>query len=521
MKLDYYLWTRRTAFLSAFSFFLSQHERVPVWLAPHESLLLRRIQEQNEGICYLDTAAAATGGGGSALEKRHKQTFLLEHIRDAVGHDTQIVLIGEATHGTQEFYQIRSEITKFLLEQQDDDGFDAVLLEADFPACWAVNRFVGGEGRTDAVKTSAITSTTTTSAVREAMSGFQDRFPKWMWLNKVTVDFVDWLAEHNNKIRKDQFSSSRLPVLFIGLDIYSLFQSIDSVVAYLENIHENRFADIVRDQYSILDSFRPDANKYAEAFFQGMVPSQESNVVRALQLLQRNKQKLLRQSPESSQAYFAALQNARVVVAVEAYYRALMQASLEGKDSRTLWNIREHAMFNTLQSSLQWIHQKKKTPARVIVWAHNSHVGDMRAISNKDIYQCNLGQMCRQKFGKNRVYSIGFSCNKGNVRAAHEWGEADEIMELLPAVEGSHEYLLSKLAEKTQCNAVGYTFRSNAISVNVDDAARKLFSMPRIQRSIGLAYVPERELQSHYHVSNLSEEFDFFIHVDQSHAVEI
>lgn len=475
---------------------------------------------------------------GISLSQLHRTSF--QQIRDAIGESCQVVLIGEATHGTEEFYRIRIELTKALLE----DGFDAVLCEGDFPPFSEVNRFVGGaqggretvsaqsprEPDNDEESFSNTGSSAAITKVSQAMAGLRDRFPEWMWSNNAMREFVIWLRHFNS--RRAQSSSGQeknetitgdrrlFPIQLFGLDIYTLFRSADEVIGYLYGAGEFDLARQAQDRYSTLNSFRPEPKEYGRAVHNDTITSQASNVAKMLTALYQHENRLY-QNSGNGQELFNAIENARVVAAAESYFRQLFE-----EDDMT-WNLRDSAFLNTVKEVITHVEQQKKAlgrgseKARVIVWAHNSHVGDARATENASKRKHSLGQLCREAFGKQNVYIIGFSSYDGKVRAASHWGGRDQVMELNPAFEGSHEYLLHMIAKKRTQNAFGYTLRSNSGSATVDEVARKLLKMDRVERFVGANYIPETELRSHYLICNMSEQFDFILHVDHSTALHV
>jgi len=459
---------------------------LPPWLPANERSLLERMMQEGESLAELQRTNFA-------------------RIREAVG-DAQIVLIGEATHGTEEFYRIRADLTKCLLEQ---DGFDACLCESDFPEMFQVNRFIGGTHAVRKLKPQ-MTVRSPPTTVDEAMAGFRDRFPEWMWLNDSMRDFVLWLR-HFNKMAS---SSNRFPVQLLGLDIYSLHRSMDEVVNYFMDAGEIQLAQEACRRYSTLNNFRPEPTDYGTA----AVPAQADNVAKVLTDLYQH-ENLLHQIPGNGQEFFNAIENAHVVAAAEAYFRQMYTGGI--------WNLRDSAFLNALQDVIEYLRKQKTAkgiidePVRVVVWAHNSHVGDASATEAGARGQYNLGQLCRQVFGKNKVFIVGFTTFEGTVRAAKHWGGDGAVVALNPAVEGSHEYLLHLVAKNLQRNAFGYTFRSNTPRAETDTAARELFQTERVERFVGVSYHPDTELQSHYSTCSLSNQFDYTIHVDQTSALQV
>jgi erythromycin esterase-like protein len=481
---------------------------LPSWLTDREDMLVRQIVQNREG---------------TDIEEMHRAKF--EPLRTVCG-GAEIVLLGEATHGTQEFYQLRADITRYLIEH---DHFDAVACEGDHPLFEDLNRFVAGEE-------GALQGT-----VQDAFDSFPDRFPAWLWRNDAFAGFISWLAKFNA-------SRATAPVQLLGLDIYSLYPSMDQVIRYLENDQLNggskhdSLAQDVRDLYAPLDHFRPEPTDYGKEVFYGSMAPQASNVAQVVRKLQSAIEGVTcsKHNPTSVLDLCNALESARVVAASEAYYRLLPETRERRKDYTTLWNLREAAMFRALQSlraRLQRRKQKQSSlpscPPKIIVWAHNSHVGDVRATQRAYKSPQNgggpsllvsLGQLCRQVFGRTKVYSIGFTSNTGTVRAARAWGEPDLALQLQPAVEGSHEHLLGTLSKLLRRNVVGYCFRSLGDRDGervVEGSTRELFAVPRIQRLVGATYSADTELRSHYETAVLSQEFDYVFHVDRSTAVRV
>lgn len=457
---------------------------LPPWLPANERSLLARAMRE-----------------GVPLAELQRTNFA--RIREAIG-DAQIVLIGEATHGTEEFYRIRADLTKCLLEQ---DGFDACLCESDFPETFQVNRFVGGTHAIRKLTSQTMVHSSPPATAEEAMAGFRERFPRWMWFNDAMRDFVLWLRHFNASRRK------RFPVQLLGLDIYSLHRSMDEVVNYLMDAGEESLCRQVIRRYSTLNKF-PEPSDYGKA----AVPAQADNVAKVLTDLYKHENQL-QQMPGNGQEFYNAIENAHVVAAAEAYFRQMYTGDV--------WNLRDSAFLNTITSVITYLRQQKTAkgisnePVRVVVWAHNSHIGDASATGVRARGQHNLGQLCRQVFGKDKAFIVGFSTFGGTVRAAKYWGGDDSVVALKPAMEGSHEYLLHLLAQNLRWNAFGYILRSNSHSAEIDTAARELFQTERVERFVGVSYKPDTEIQSHYSTCCLSNQFDYIIHVDQTSALRV
>lgn len=404
-----------------------------------------------------------------------------EALDEIIG-DARIVLIGESSHGTHEFYEARAAITKWLIEEK---GFCAVAAEADWPDAYRVNRYVRGLG-------------SDTSAV-EALSGFE-RFPAWMWRNVVVRDFVDWLHGRNARCRSD----GRVQAGFYGLDLYSLHRSMQEVIRYLENV-DPAAAARARDRYACFDHTSADdgqAYGYAAAFGAGL--SCERQAIEQLVDMQRNAIDYARRDGLIAEDdAFYAQQNAQTVRNAEVYYRAMFSGRV------TSWNLRDQHMAHTLQALLDHLgrHQTHR-PARIVVWAHNSHVGDARATEVGGDGQLTLGELVRERYGDD-CRLIGFTTYSGTVTAASEWGGIAERKTVRRALNGSVEELFHE------------TGRSDfLVSPMLSRAAAAPLDVVRLGRAIGVIYLPETERQSHYYHVRPSEQFDAIIHVDKTRALE-
>lgn len=449
---------------------------------------------------------------GVSLRELRQTSF--RRIRDGIG-DAAVVLIGDSTHGTEEFYRIRAELTKVLIEH---DGFDAVLCEGDFPPFFELNRYVGGARPHIGLPRSTFHEEIGFGSVDDAMQGFTERFPVWMWMNNVVKDFAMWLQAFNDS-RRAKHEEKKLPVQLLGLDIYSLFRSIDEVTTYLNESGETELATVAKHRYETLNNFRPEPREYANALRNNTVSSQEKNVNILLTALHRLERRL-GYIPGDGYELFSALQNARVVAAAESYHRK----SIMGGE--TEWNIRESAFLGMVDETVSFLAKKKKeqgdkTKPRVIVWAHNSHVGDSDATEYKVRGQHSIGQLCRKAMGKDNVFILGFSTHEGTVRAAREWGGHDAIMKLDPSFDGSAEQILHCLSRLRHQNVFGYLLRANdrMRSVSVDKTARQILGSDLLQRFVGVTYIRSNELRVHYSTGRLSDQYDFIIHVDRSSAL--
>lgn len=404
-----------------------------------------------------------------------------EALDEIIG-DAHIVLIGESSHGTHEFYESRAAITRWLIEEK---GFCGVAAEADWPDAYRVNRYVRGLG-------------SDTSAV-EALSGFE-RFPAWMWRNVVVRDFVDWLHVRNARCRSD----GRPQAGFYGLDLYSLHRSMQEVIRYLENV-DPAAAARARDRYACFDHTSADdgqAYGYAAAFGAGL--SCEREAIEQLVDMQRNAIDYARRDGlVAEDEAFYAQQNAQTVRNAEVYYRSMFSGRV------TSWNLRDQHMAHTLQALMDHLgrHQEHRS-ARIVVWAHNSHVGDARATEVGGDGQLTLGQLVRERY-RDDCRLLGFTTYSGTVTAASEWGGIAERKTVRRALNGSVEELFH---ETGRTDFLVSPMLSRAVAAPLD--------VVRLGRAIGVIYLPETERQSHYYHVRPSEQFDAIIHVDRTRALE-
>ncbi|GAA4542433.1 erythromycin esterase family protein [Mycobacterium paraffinicum] len=402
-------------------------------------------------------------------------------LEELIG-DARIVLIGESSHGTHEFYEARAEITKWLIEEK---GFCAVAAEADWPDAYRVNRYVRGIGDD--------------TSADEALSGFE-RFPAWMWRNTVVRDFVEWLRTRN---RLHENNGQR-QAGFYGLDLYSLHRSMQEVIGYLDKV-DPKAAARARERYACFDHASADdgqAYGFSAAF--GAGPSCEQEAIDQLVDMQRNELAYARRDGLLAEdELFYAHQNAQTVHNAEVYYRAMFSGRV------TSWNLRDKHMAQTLEALLKHLDRHQDIPsARIVVWAHNSHVGDARATEVWADGQLTLGQLVRQRHG-DEARLIGFSTYTGTVTAASDWGGIAERKVVRPALNGSIEELLHE------------TRRSEfLVSAHISPGAGEPLSAVRLGRAIGVIYRPETERQSHYFHVRPADQFDAMIHIDRTRALE-
>lgn len=383
----------------------------------------------------------------------------------ALCRDARVVLIGEATHGTHDFYSLRGEITRVLLE---DHGFAAVAAEADWPDSLRVNRYVNGS---DGDATAA-----------DALGGFA-RFPQWMWRNTFMVEFVEWLRDRNARARR--------AAGFYGLDLYSMFSSMEAVVEYLAAV-DPEAADRVRRRYACFDWSGRDAQRYGYEAVGDVETSCEDDVVRTLMDLQARR--ALPSTDDADEEFFAE-QNARVVVGAERYYREMYRGAVSS------WNIRDTHMFDTLEALVGHLG------GPVIVWAHNSHVGDARFSEMGEAGETTIGTLVRQRYGEEAML-IGQTTSVGTVTAASWWGGTAERKVVRQPLRGSYEHHLHETGLAR--------FRVDMR----DERAAFALEEPRLERAIGVIYRPETERASHYFRAIMPEQFDVVVHIDRTRALE-
>ncbi|MGE5626096.1 MAG: erythromycin esterase family protein [Bacillota bacterium] len=384
----------------------------------------------------------------------------------------RFVLLGEATHGTREFYRMRAEITRRLITEL---GFDSVAVEGDWPDAWRVNEFVQGAGDDDA----------------ETALGDFERFPMWMWRNREVREFIGWLREQNRALIPARRAG------FYGLDLYSLYRSADEVIRYLENVDPAE-AEMARQRYAVFDHVRePETYGYEAAYGR-----REAGYGAAVEQLKRLRaaeaEYTARNGLAALDAQFFAERNAAAVVNAETYYRAMF-----GRRINT-WNLRDAHMRDTL-FALAEHRLRRGSSGRTVVWAHNSHVGDARATESHATGEWTLGQLVREQAGEDALL-VGFTTYTGYVSAASEWGGEVEHKWVRPALRGSYEHLF-------------HSTRLDRFFLPLQERAAPL-GEAMLERAIGVIYVPHTERASHYFDASLSRQFDAVFHLDETEAVE-
>lgn len=392
--------------------------------------------------------------------------------------NARFVLLGEASHGTHEFYQARAEITKRLITEK---GFNAVAVEADWPDAYRVNRYV--RGIDDDAKG------------REALGGFK-RFPIWMWRNVDVLNFIKWLRSYNTSL-----PAGARRVGFYGLDLYSLYASIEAVIKYLDKV-DPEAAQRARYRYSCFEHYGEDTQAYGYAAGFNLSKSCEDEAVNQLIELQQHMESYARRDGQVAEdEFFYAEQNARLAKDAEEYYRTMFSGRVSS------WNLRDQHMAETLNQLVAHLDRRGRG-TKVVVWEHNSHLGDARATSMGDEGELNVGQLVRERYGRDAVLT-GFSTYTGTVTAASDWDAPHERKRVRPALQGSYEILFHE------------TGQPDFLLILRDDGnVARALQGPRLERAIGVVYRPQTERISHYFNARLPEQFDVVIHFDETHAVE-
>jgi erythromycin esterase len=413
------------------------------------------------------------------LESFHKDLDpLLERICDA-----RYVLLGEASHGTSEFYTWRAEITKRLITEK---GFSFIAVEGDWPDCYRVNRYTKG-------------MTNSGSSAYEVLHAFS-RWPTWMWANREIVDLIEWLRSHNKGVENQDKK-----VGFYGLDVYSLWESLDAVMRYLRKNYSDAMKSAI-EAYRCFEPYGRDVQEYARAtaFIPESCEDEVANMLIEVRRKAGGEDDDGRFKDDGQEAHFNAEQNAVVAKNAELYYRTMM------KGGAASWNVRDHHMMNTLERLMKF-HGSRD--AKSIVWAHNTHIGDARATDMTRAKMVNLGQLAREQAGRDSVVLVGFGTYKGSVIAAKEWGEPMERMPVPSAIDGSWDSFIHSLDDNVGQNKL-FTF------AEIDKIeARSPFLEPKGQRAIGVVYNPSYERYGNYVETILPARYDAFLFIDQTHAL--
>mgnify|MGYP005843593935 CR=1 FL=1 len=400
-------------------------------------------------------------------------------LMDLIG-EARFVLLGEATHGTDEFYRARAAVTLRLVREK---GFAAVAAEADWPDAHRVHRWITGRSA---------------DPYPEAALGDFVRFPRWMWRNTVFADLIRELRAHNLSR-----PATEPRVGFFGLDLYSLHASIRAVLDYLQRVDPDA-AVVARERYSCFDHAGREGTEYGRSVGWGLSPSCEDEAVRQLAELRQGEWEYARRDGRiAEEDFFSAEQNARLVRNAEQYYRTMFRGRVSS------WNLRDRHMAETLAELDAWLTERLRRPARIVVWAHNSHLGDARATEVSGHGELNVGQLVRQRHGSHAVL-VGFSTYEGTVTAATDWDGPAERKTVRPALPGSVE----ELYHDTGTGDFLLDLR------HAPDAVGDELRIDRLTRMIGVVYRPETERQSHYFFARPAEQFDAVIHYERTTALE-
>jgi erythromycin esterase-like protein len=423
-----------------------------------------------------------------AVTKIREKAINLKGASDAADEilkligNAQFVLLGEASHGTREFYQSRAEITKRLIREKD---FCAVAVEADFPDAYRVNRFVYGSGED--------------KTALNALSNFR-KYPLWMWRNQEVLRFIEWLRAHNDAQREAQKK-----IGFYGLDLYSLHASMEAVLSYLSKV-DPEAAQRARYRYSCFEDFGEDPQSYGYAASFDLKHSCEDEAVKQLVELQRRSAEYTGSGDEGALArdeYFFAEQNARLVKNAEEYYRQMFHRNVSS------WNLRDKHMAESLSAIAKYLENQGQT-GKIVVWAHNSHLGDASATDMAKRGEWNLGQLAREEYGREAVRIIGFTTFTGTVTATDNWNEPAQLKRVRPALPESCENLF----HRTEIENFFLNLRDAG-----DQLRQVIFGKSILQRAIGVIYRPQSERVSHYFQTHLPQQFDGVLHFDETRAV--
>jgi erythromycin esterase-like protein len=409
------------------------------------------------------------------IQPLEPQTRDYSNLLQKIG-DARFVFIGEATHGSEEFYQSRIRITQRLIQEK---GFMAIAIEGDWPDAYTIHRYIQGQ--------------LNYAQPKEALADF-NRFPTWMWRNTTMPPFLQWLREHNAGL------PSNRQLGFYGLDLYSLNASMQAVIAYLMKL-DPQAAQRARKRYACFDHTSLDPQTYGYLTNIGIKKSCIHEAVAVLVDLQRNAFEYLQDGLTAQDDYFFATQNARLVKDAETYYRSMF----EGRASS--WNIRDNHMAETLNILAEHLENRFNERAKIIIWAHNSHIGDARATEMADQGEINIGQLIREQHDGHTCL-IGFSTYQGSVTAASEWGNPPQFVKINPGLKGSYEEIFHQLQ-----------YQNFLLDLVNSPELEHFLKIPRLQRAIGVIYRPESERYAHYFFTHLTSQFDFLIHFDKTTAV--
>ncbi|MFZ9610791.1 MAG: erythromycin esterase family protein [Methylococcales bacterium] len=388
---------------------------------------------------------------------------------------SRFVLIGEASHGTAEFYRDRAYLSKVLIR---DYGFNAVVIEGDWPDTYELTRYISGQ-------LPRLTG-------EQALSGFK-RFPSWMWRNQEMLHFIEWLQAFN--LMNEERHHQGLDIQLLGMDLYSLFTSMEVVTNYLEGI-DQEMALNAKKRFSCFDHYDKDSQLY------GYMTSYSKNRMNCEQEVIDQLLEMLKKDKFQDDEYFSAIQNARLIKNAEQYYRNMFSGKVSS------WNLRDQHMVETISNIDKFLANKLKSPAKLIIWAHNSHIGDARFTQQGRGGEHNVGQLMRKLY-PGETFLLGFTTFDGNVTAASEWGASAECKKVNKALSESVENLFHKVDIPK-------------FYLITKDHPEVIAALPvhSLERAIGVVYLPETERQSHYFYVDIANQFDAIIHIDKTSAVQ-
>lgn len=398
-------------------------------------------------------------------------------LLDAIG-DASLVLLGEASHGSDEFYAARLQISQRLIGER---GFDAIAVEADWPDALRAHRRIAGSG--------------VDGSARDSLDGFR-RFPRWMWRNDRIVQLLHWLHARN-AIRAPAERTG-----FFGLDLYSLRHSMHAVISYLQQVDPPAAAR-ARERYACFDHLADNPQRYGQAASFGLRKDCEDEVVRQLVALQDAGRHYLASGDQTdADELFYAQQNARVAQNAEQYYRSMFR----GRDES--WNVRDTHMAETLWALRAHLGAARGRTAKIVVWAHNSHIGDARATEMGWHGQLNLGQLVRQRCREGECLLLGFTTHSGSVTAADGWDEPARLKQVQPALPDSYEHLFHRVG-----------LPAFLLLTRGSEALQRALRPSRLERAIGVIYRPDTERWSHYFEADIAGQFDAIVHIDRTQAL--
>jgi erythromycin esterase len=449
--------------------------------------------------CHLKDGIKVKEEGYHKLEKSADLDPLFEQVTSNVKY----VLLGEASHGTSEFYNWRVEITKRLIAEKQ---FSFIAVEGDWPDCYEVNRYVKGIAATDSEEAYRSNS----NSAYDILYSF-NRWPTWMWANREIVELVEWLRKHNEKLPEEQ------KVGFYGLDVYSLWESMESVIKYLKKVDPNAIKTAI-EAYQCFEPYGRSVEDYARSTIAFVPKSCEDEVIDMLIDLHSKAAQYKTDGIGRREAYFNAEQNAIVAKNAELYYRKMIQGGT------ATWNIRDTHMMETLKRLMEFYDRNNNDkPPKSIIWAHNTHIGDARQTDMADAKMINLGQLVREYAGDKNAVLVGFGTYEGTVIAAKEWGEKMEKMTVPPAIEGSWDSIIHK--QNIGSNSL-LVFRGGSNQRNkaeqllaIEEETRNKRRRRKGQRAIGVVYNSQYEKYGNYVPTILDKRYDAFLFVEKTHAL--